>query len=415
MGVSSAAGRTGGTAGFPYSFSVSMLREAPDRRGPQRRIPAALMRGGTSKGLFFLGGALPEDPRERDQLLLRALGGADPYRKQVDGVGAATSSTSKAVVVSRSSRPGFDVDYLFAQVGIDRPQVDWRGSCGNLAAAVGPFAIEEGLVPAAEGETRVRIWQVNTAREIVAHVPTADGLPLVEGDFRIDGVPHPGARIRLDFMDPGGGVTGRLLPGGGALERLRVEGLGEIEATLVDAGNPCVLVAAADVGLRGPELPDEVNADAELLAGLEAVRAAGAVAMGLAATPEQATAERPAVPKIAVLSEPTGYATTAGAEVAAADVDLVVRMLSMGRAHHAIPVTGAVAVAVAGALPGSVAARLRRPGDRPLRLGHPAGVTEVEAEVEAAGASWRARRVTLGRTARRLMEGWVLVPWPPAG
>jgi 2-methylaconitate cis-trans-isomerase PrpF len=407
MGVSSAAGRTGGTAGFPYSFSVSMLREAPDRRGPQRRIPAALMRGGTSKGLFFLGGALPEDPRERDQLLLRALGGADPYRKQVDGVGAATSSTSKAVVVSRSSRPGFDVDYLFAQVGIDRPQVDWRGSCGNLAAAVGPFAIEEGLVPAAEGETRVRIWQVNTAREIVAHVPTADGLPLVEGDFRIDGVPHPGARIRLDFMDPGGGVTGRLLPGGGAL--------GEIEATLVDAGNPCVLVAAADVGLRGPELPDEVNADPELLAGLEAVRAAGAVAMGLAATPEQATAERPAVPKIAVLSEPTGYATTAGAEVAAADVDLVVRMLSMGRAHHAIPVTGAVAVAVAGALPGSVAARLRRPGDRPLRLGHPAGVTEVEAEVEAAGASWRARRVTLGRTARRLMEGWVLVPWPPAG
>lgn len=391
-----------------------MLTEGPARSGQQRRIPAALMRGGTSKGLFFLGGALPEDPRERDLFLLRALGGADPYHKQVDGLGAATSSTSKAVVVARSRRPGFDVDYLFAQVGIDRPHVDWRGSCGNLASAVGPFAIEEGLVATAEGETVVRIWQVNTAKEIVAHIPTEDGLPLVEGDFRIDGVPHAGAQIRLDFMDPGGSVTGRLLPGA-ALERLRVEGLGEIEATLVDAGNPCVLVAAADVGLRGPELPDEVNADAATLARLEAVRAAGAVAMGLAETPEQATRERPAVPKIAFLAAPAGYATTAGIEVAATDYDLVVRMLSMGRVHHAVPVTGAVAVAVACALPGSLAARLRRPGDRPVRLGHSAGVTAVEAEVEPDGASWRARRATLGRTARRLMEGWVLVPYGPTG
>jgi len=257
-----------------------VLEPGPAERGQQLRLPAAFMRGGTSKGLFFRGGVLPDDTLERNRILSRAIGGGDPFRKQIDGLDGATSSTSKAVVVSRSKRPGFDVDYLFAQVGVDTAHVDWQGSCGNLASAVGPFAIEEGLVEAVEGVTTVRIWQVNTGKEILAHVPTRDGQPQVEGDFKIDGVAHLGAEIKLDFMEPGGGLCGRLLPTGSVKDRLQVEGLGGIEVTMVDAGNPCVMVAAADVGLSGSELPDEINADPAALARLEAVRAAGAVRRG---------------------------------------------------------------------------------------------------------------------------------------
>ncbi|GAC1657416.1 MAG: 2-methylaconitate cis-trans isomerase PrpF [Candidatus Dormibacteraceae bacterium] len=385
-------------------------------RGQQLRLPAAFMRGGTSKGLFFAGGVLPDDPRERDRILSRAIGGGDPYRKQIDGLGGATSSTSKAVVVTRSERPGFDVDYLFAQVGIDTPHVDWQSSCGNLASAVGPFAIEEGLVAPAEGETMVRIWQVNTGKAIVAHVPTASGQPLIEGDFRIDGLPYPGAEIRLDFLDPGGGLCGRLLPTGAVADRLEVAGLGTIEATMVDAGNPCVMVAAADLGLTATALPDELNADPVALARLEAVRAAGAVAMGLAETVEQATRDRPSVPKIAFLAVPAPYRTTGGTMVAAAAVDVLVRMVSMGRVHHTLPGTGAVALAAGCALPGSVPSRLAGASERRglIRLGHPAGVMTAEAEVVAdvtpGSGGWFASRVTVGRTARRLMEGWVMVP-----
>jgi probable AcnD-accessory protein PrpF len=393
-----------------------VLEPGPAERGQQLRLPAAFMRGGTSKGLFFRGGVLPDDTLERNRILSRAIGGGDPLRKQIDGLGGATSSTSKAVVVSRSKRPGFDVDYLFAQVGVDTAHVDWQGSCGNLASAVGPFAIEEGLVEAVEGVTTVRIWQVNTGKEILAHVPTRDGQPQVEGDFKIDGVPHLGAEIKLDFMEPGGGLCGRLLPTGSVKDRLQVEGLGGIEVTMVDAGNPCVMVAAADVGLSGSELPDEINADPAALARLEAVRAAGAVRMGLAQTVQQATRERPSVPKIAILAAPAKYRTSAGAVVSAADVDVLVRMVSMGRLHHTIPGTGAVALAVGCALPGSVPGRLagRTAGQGSIRLGHPAGVMAVSAEVMAdetpGSGGWFARRVTLGRTARRLMEGWVLVP-----
>ena len=393
-----------------------MPAPALNARGQQLRVPAAFMRGGTSKGLFFQGGVLPEDPLERDRILRRAIGGGDPFRKQIDGLGGATSSTSKAVVVSRSQRPGFDVDYLFAQVGVETPDIDWQGSCGNLASAVGPFAIEEGLIAATEGETTVRIWQVNTGKEIVAHVPTEGGLPLVDGDFKIDGIPHSGAEIRLDFMEPGGGLCGRLLPTGAVSNRFQVDGLGAVEATLVDAGNPCVMVAAADLGLTGGELPDEINADPAALGRLEAVRAAGAVMMGLAESPEQATRHRPSVPKIAILAPPAAYRTTGGAGISAADADLLVRMVSMGRLHHAIPGTGAVALAIGCALPGSVPSRLAGTvaGRGSVRFGHPAGVMAAEAEVVAdetpGSGGWFARRVTLGRTARRLMEGWVMVP-----
>ena len=279
---------------------MAMPDPVTDRRGQQLRLPAVFMRGGTSKGLFFQGDVLPGEAAERDRILTRALGGGDPFRRQIDGLGGATSSTSKAVVVSRSTRPGFDVDYLFAQVGVESAQVDWQGSCGNLAAAVGPFAIEEGLVAALEGETLVRIWQVNTGRGIVAHVPTSGGHPRVEGAFRLDGVPHPGAEIRLDFMDPGGGLCGRLLPTGAVTDRLDVPGMGSVEVTLVDAGNPCVFVAAAAVERAGTELPDAINADPKALERLEAIRSAGAVMMGLAESARQATAERPSVPKVAI-------------------------------------------------------------------------------------------------------------------
>ena len=382
----------------------------------QLRFPAAYMRGGTSKGLFFQGAVLPGEQAERDRVLVRALGGGDPYRKQIDGLGGATSSTSKAVVVSRSGRPGFDVDYLFAQVGVETAVVDWRGSCGNLAAAVGPFAIEEGLVVATDPLTTVRIWQVNTGTEIVAHVPSRDGMPLVAGGFRIDGIPHPGAEIRLDFIEPGGGICGRLLPSGNPVDRLAVDGLGSVDATLLDAGNPCVFVAAEALGLRGSELPDAINSDPGLLNRLEAVRSAGAVAMGLAASAAEATVERPAVPKLALLARPEGYPTTAGGLIEAGDFDVLVRMVSMGRIHHTIPGTGAVALAACCALPASVAAGLIGPASARgrIRLGHPAGVVEVEAELvpdpDPDSGGWRARRVSLGRTARRLMEGWVLVP-----
>jgi 2-methylaconitate isomerase len=247
----------------------------------QMKIPAVIMRGGTSRGVFFRGGALPEDPAERDAILLRTLGSPDPFGSQVDGLGGATSSTSKAVVVSLSSRPDSDVDYLFGQVSIDKPLVDYSGNCGNLSSAVGPFALEEGLVRASGSEAVVRIWQVNTRKRIIAHVPLDDGLPAVEGDFSIDGVPNPGPEIRLEFFDPGGTACARLLPTGQPQEDLDVPGLGTVSVSLLDAGNPAVLVRASDLGLTGTELREDMNRSPDVLTALEAVRSHGAVAMGL--------------------------------------------------------------------------------------------------------------------------------------
>jgi 2-methylaconitate isomerase len=381
------------------------------RHGTQWRFPAVFMRGGTSKGLFFRGGVLPAEGAERDRVLIRALGGGDPYGSEIDGLGGATSSTSKAVIVSPSARPGFDVDYQFAQVGVTAPGVDWTGSCGNLAAAVGPFAIDEGLVLPASDMTTVRIWQQNTSKAIVAHVPTHDGTAATDGDFLIDGVPYPGARIRLDFMDPGGSMTARLFPTGNVTDELTVPGLGPIRATLIDASNPCVFVAAADLGLAGTELPAQLNSDSVLLARLESVRVSAAVVMGLADTAAEATSRYPANPKLALVSPPATHVTSAGRTLQQSDVDVVARMLSMGRVHHALPGTGGIALAVAVLVHGTIPSLAATPpaGDA-VRIGHSSGAISVAAEVSCAAGDWMVSRATVWRSARRLMDGAVLVP-----
>jgi 2-methylaconitate isomerase len=384
----------------------------------QIRIPAVYMRGGTSKGVFFEAADLPADRAARERLLLRVVGSPDPYGKQIDGLGAATSSTSKVVVLSRSSRPGTDVDYLFGQVAIDRALVDWSGNCGNLTAAVGPFAIRRGWVAAPrDGIAAVRIWQANIARRIVAHVPMKDGEVLEEGAFVLDGVAFPAAEIRIEFMDPGGlgeegEGAGAMFPTGRVREALVVPGVGEIEATLITAGNPTVFVDASSVGLSGTELAAGVDANPELLRRCEAIRAHAAVAMGLAASAGEATRARPHTPKIAMVSAPRGYAASSGKAVDAGDVDITIRMLSMGRLHHAVTGTGAIATAVASAIDGTIVNAVRRRTADPLRtrLGHPSGVIAVGAEVAREDGEWKVARAVMSRSARRLMEGWVLVP-----
>ncbi|HOV19090.1 MAG TPA: 2-methylaconitate cis-trans isomerase PrpF [Ottowia sp.] len=376
-------------------------------------IAATLMRGGTSKGLFFLPSDLPAEPAARDALLLRAIGSPDPYARHIDGLGGATSSTSKVVLVQRSARSGCDVDYLFGQVAIDQPLIDWSGSCGNLAAAVGPFALHAGLVDGApaDGRATVRIWQANLGQRIVAHVPMQGGQVQEMGNFALDGVPFPAAEIRLDFLDPAGGGGLPLLPTGHVRDTLDVLGLGPVEATLINAGNPTVIVHAAALGLAGAELPRALNADAALLARCEAVRAQAAVAMGLATTPEQATRERPATPKLALVAPPAGYVASDGRAVAAGQMDMLVRMVSMAQFHHALPGTGAIALAAAAALPGTLLAPWRPAHGGGLRMGHPAGCIETEAEAgQDAGGAWHIRRVSVSRSARRLMTGQVWVP-----
>ena len=384
----------------------------------QLRIPAVYMRGGTSKGVFFRASDLPEDPAERDRVLLRVTGSPDPYGKQIDGMGAATSSTSKVVIVAKSARPDCDVDYTFGQVAIDRPVIDWSGNCGNLTGAVGPFAISEGLVDAPrEGTAVVRIWQANVGKRIVAHVPMKGGEVVEEGDFELDGVTFPSAEIRLEYLDLGGGDGGEggaMFPTGRVVDTLEVPGLGKVDATLIDAGNPTVFVEAAALGLEGTELQEAVNGDAAILARCEAVRAQGAVAMGLAESAEQATRSRPATPKIAFVSPPRSYRASSGRAVDAADIALTARIVSMGKLHHAMTGTGAVAIAAAGAIPGTIVRRVLRPGTDPalVRFGHASGTLAVGAEAAKRGGEWRVTRAVMSRSARRLMEGWVRVPPP---
>jgi hypothetical protein len=385
----------------------------------QLRIPAVYMRGGTSKGVFFHGRDLPADPAERERVLLRVTGSPDPYGKQIDGMGAATSSTSKVVIITPSSRPDCDVDYLFGQVAIDRAAIDWSGNCGNLTTAVGPFAVSEGLVEAPrDGTAVVRIWQANIGARIVAHVPVQDGQVVEEGDFELDGVTFPAAEIRLEFLDPGGGDDGgeggAMFPTGRVVDTLEVPGVGPVQATLINAGNPHIFVEAAALGLKGAEMQDEVNGDAKLLARCEAVRAQGAVAMGLAASAEEATKSRPATPKIAFVSPPQSYTAASGKAVAAGGIALTARIVSMGKLHHAMTGTGAVAIAAAAAVPGTVVQRVLRPGTDPalVRFGHASGTLAVGAEARQEGRAWKVARVVLSRSARRLMEGWVRVPSP---
>ena len=378
------------------------------------RLPATWMRGGTSKGLFLDPADLPSDPTRRDALLLRALGSPDPYGTQIDGVGGATSSTSKVALVSPSTRPGYDLDYRFGAVAVNAALIDWSGNCGNLSAAVAGFALSRGmLAPPPDGIASFRIWQANLAETLIAHVPVRNAQALESGDFTLAGVAFPSARITVDFLAPGGSAT--LLPTGHPRDRLVVPGVGTFDATLINAGNPTVLVRAADLGLSGRESRATLNQDAALLARCEAIRAHGAVAMGLASTADAATTQRPHTPKLALIAPPLSYRASDGHEVAADSIDLSARILSMGVLHHAFTATGAVALAVAAVLPDTLAWEAsggRIANGAELRIGHTAGVMAVGASVAMCDGRWQAEKVTLWRSARRLMEGWILVPDP---
>jgi hypothetical protein len=370
------------------------------------------MRGGTSKGLFFLEKDLPPDPRRRDRAILAAYGSPDPYKRQIDGVGGALSVTSKVAVIGPSPLPGYDVAYYFGQVSIDRPIVDVRGNCGNMSSAVGPFAVDEGLVMAVEPVTRVRIHQKNTNKLIVAEVPVKGGKFNEAGDYPIDGVPGTGSRILLRFVDPAGAVTGKLFPTGNRRERFDIRGLGAVEVSCIDAANPFVFVRAASLGLSGAET-EELERRAEIKSVLEAIRCRAAVELGIAASEEEAARRSQAVPKVAVVAAPAAYTALNGRRVEAREVDLLARMMSMGTLHRAYAVSGAVATAGAAMIPGTVVSDLvaeEARGQDLLRIGHPGGVIDVGAVVEPRAGEPIYREAVLGRTARRLMEGHVLVP-----
>ncbi|GAA5186914.1 2-methylaconitate cis-trans isomerase PrpF [Ferrimonas gelatinilytica] len=386
---------------------------------PQLKIPATYMRGGTSKGVFFNLSDLPEAAQQpgpaRDALLLRVLGSPDPYGKQIDGMGNATSSTSKAVILSRSHQPGHDVDYLFGQVSIDKPLVDWSGNCGNQTAAVGAFAISNGLVDPARvpdnGICTVRIWQANIHKTIIAHVPIRDGQVQETGDFELDGVTFPAAEVKIEFIDPADG-EGSLFPTGNRVDTLEVPGIGTLEATLINAGIPTVFVDAEAIGYQGTELQDEINNDPEALTRLEAIRAQGAIKMGLITDISEA-ASRGHTPKIAFVSAPKTYIASSGKVIEAEQLDLNVRALSMGKLHHAMMGTAAVAIATAAAIPGTLVNRAAGGGIRnQVIFGHPSGTLKVGAEAEQMGEQWQVTKAIMSRSARVLMEGWVRVPNP---
>ena len=384
----------------------------------QTAIRATYMRGGTSKGVFFAVSDLPaelrDDPARRDRVLMRIVGSPDPYGTQIDGMGGATSSTSKVVLISPSSRPDCDVDYLFGAVPINGTAIDWSGNCGNLTSAVGPFAIARGMVEApSEGRATVRIWQANIGKRIVAHVPMAGGAVVELGNFRLDGVHFPAAEVELTFLDPGAdedGGGGGTFPTGNRIDVIEVPDFGPVEATLINLGNPTVFINAAALNLAGDEMPTAVNGNAPLLEALEHLRAEGAVRMGLAASRAEATANRPHTPKIAFVAPPRAYVASDERPIETSAIDLTVRIMSMGKLHHAITGTGAVAVAGAAAIPGTVVSRLFAAAPARVRIGHPAGTLPVGAVVEERGGSWHVAEVTMSRSARRLMDGVVYAP-----
>ena len=383
----------------------------------QIKIPATYMRGGTSKGVFFSLNDLPEAARvpgpARDALLLRVIGSPDPYGKHTDGMGGATSSTSKTVILSKSDSPDHDVDYLFGQVSIDKPFIDWSGNCGNLTAAVGAFAISNGLVAADRipdnGVAVVRIWQANIEKTIVAHVPITDGRVQETGDFELDGVTFPAAEVLIDFMDPADG-DGAMFPTGNPVDDLDVPGLGTIKATMINAGIPTVFVNAEDVGYTGAELQGDINEDARALAMFETLRAHGALRMGLIQSLEEAE-QRQHTPKVAFVAGPRDYVASSGKKVAAGDVDLLVRALSMDKLHHAMMGTAAVAIGTAAAIPGTLVNLAAGGGERDaVRFGHPSGTLRVGGEAHQQDGEWVVTKASMSRSARVLMEGWVRVP-----
>lgn len=387
---------------------------------PQIKIPAIYMRGGTSKGVFFHVPDLPLPAQQpgaaRDAILLRTLGSPDPYGKQIDGMGNASSSTSKAVLLARSTQPDHDVDYLFGQVAIDKPFVDWSGNCGNLSAAVGPCAIAMGLIDPAripqDGVCTVRIWQANIGKTIIAQVPISNGQVQETGDFELDGVSFPAAEVQLAFMDPAdeGEDGGAMFPTGQLVDRLDVPGVGSFAATLINAGIPTIFLNAQDLGYSGRELQGDINGDAQALARLETIRAQGALKMGLIQDLSEA-ASRQHTPKIAFVAPPASYTASSGKAVEAQDVDLLVRALSMGQLHHAMMGTAAVAIGTAAAVPGTLVNLAAGGGERnAVRFGHPSGSLRVGAEARLQNGQWVVAKALMSRSARILMEGTVRVP-----
>ena len=385
----------------------------------QIRIPAIYLRGGTSKGTFFRLQDMPPATQvpgaARDRLFQRVVGSPDPYAAHIDGMGGATSSTSKCVILSTSTRPDHDVDYLYGQVSIDKSFVDWSGNCGNLSAAVGPCAIAMGLVDAAripqDGVAVIRIWQANIGKTIIAHVPITAGQVQETGDFELDGVTFPAAEIVIEFMDPAEeGDGGAMFPTGNLVDDLEVPGIGTLKATMINAGIPTVFVNAADIGYTGKELREAINTDPAALARFEAMRVAGALRMGLIKDPAEA-ATRQHTPKIAFVAPPQDYQASSGKTVAAKDVDLLVRALSMGKLHHAMMGTAAVAIGTAAAVPGTLVNLAAGGGDRTsVRFGHPSGTLRVGAEAAQVNGEWQVKKAIMSRSARILMEGWVRVP-----
>ena len=393
------------------------------RFAPQIKIPATYLRGGTSKGVFFKLQDLPEAARQpgavRNAIFLRALGSPDPYGKQIDGMGNASSSTSKGVILSKSTRPGHDVDYLFGQVAIDQPFVDWSGNCGNLSAAVGPCAIHMGLIDATKiphnGTATIRIWQANIGKTIVAHVQITDGQVQETGDFELDGVTFAAAEVALEFLDPAddGEDGGAMFPTGHLVDRLDVPGVGSFAATMINAGIPTIFLNAKDLGYTGCELQDIINNDTEALARFESIRAHGALRMGLIKDLNEAST-RQHTPKIAFVAPAQSYRASSGKAIDGKDIDLVVRALSMGKLHHAMMGTAAVAIGTAAAIPGTLVNLAADGGERKapssVRFGHPSGTLRVGAEAQLVGNQWKVTKALMSRSARILMEGWIRVP-----
>ncbi len=393
---------------------------------PQLRIPATYMRGGTSKGVFFRLEDLPAAAQvagdARDKLLMRVIGSPDPYGKHTDGMGGATSSTSKCVIISKSTQPGHDVDYLYGQVSIDQAFVDWSGNCGNLSTAVGPFAIANGFIDPARlprddaniSMFAVRVWQANIGKTIVVHVPIANGDVQETGDFELDGVTFPAAEIVLEFIDPAdegeGEGGGAMFPTGNVIDDLEVPGIGALKATMINAGIPTIFINAAEIGYTGAELQDAINGDAKALAMFESIRAHGAVRMGLIADVSEA-AKRQHTPKVAFVAPAADYVASSGKRIAADDIDLLVRALSMGKLHHAMMGTAAVAIGTAAAIPGTLVSSAAGGGARSaVRFGHPSGTLRVGAEAVHIEGQWAVRKAVMSRSARVLMDGAVRVP-----
>ncbi|EHR0573923.1 2-methylaconitate cis-trans isomerase PrpF [Vibrio parahaemolyticus] len=383
----------------------------------QIKVPATYMRGGTSKGVFFNLEDLPSEAQvageARDKLLLRVIGSPDPYGKQIDGMGGATSSTSKTVIVSRSSRDDHDVDYLFGQVSIDKPFVDWSGNCGNLSAAIGPFAIHAGLIPQERipenGIVTVRVWQMNISKTILVHVPIVNGFVQETGEFELDGVTFPAAEIQVDFVDPADG-EGSMFPTGNLVDDLVVPDVGTFNATFINAGIPTIFIDAESIGYQGTELQDDINNDDAALAMFESIRAHGALKMGLISELEEAQT-RQHTPKIAFVSKPKNYQSSSGKAVNESEIDVLVRALSMGKLHHAMMGTAAVAIASAACVPGTLVNLAAGGGEKEsVTFGHPSGTLKVGAQAKQTEQGWVVQKAIMSRSARILMEGFVRVP-----